>query len=113
MQLYRIMGNVRAGAGQPNAQRGQLGLVTVWVRSASEQDALERARRIMAGRHYESVSDLTTYLEQTSTLSAAEDSSEGGGTRTGYLNMRQDAMERGDGLFEVWYPEGVDDSRSV
>lgn len=103
MQLYRMMANVQAGAGQPNAKPGQLGLVTVWVRSDSEEQALSRARDIIQARNYQSAGELTIYLEETTTLPAAADPPERG-TRGGYLNMRHEATERGDGLFELWYP---------
>ncbi len=110
MHLYRVMANVHAGANQPNAQSGQLGLVTVWVRSNSETEALDRARSIIDGRRYGSVNELSIYLEQASTLpEAARPSDEG--TGAGYLGMRQQAMERGDGLFELWYPNEPNESR--
>ena len=101
MHLYRVMANVRAGAGQPKCEPGQLGLVTIWVQSASEHDAVERARRVIAGRHYQSVEELTTYREQSAHLPGAT----GPVDASGYLGMRQQAMEHGDGLFELWYPE--------
>jgi hypothetical protein len=109
VQLYRIMANVRAGADQPNAERGQLGLVTVWVRSDSESDALERARRVVEERGYESVAKLTAYLEQTSSLASVDELGQAD-TRGGYLDMRQQAINRGDGLFELWYPEEPNES---
>lgn len=109
MRLYRIMANVRAGDAQPNAHPGQLGLVTVWVRSDSEEEALSCARTVMAARRYQSVAELTVYLEQTSTLPAADDSGQAG-LRAGYLSMRQEAIGRGDGLFELWYPEEPTDA---
>jgi hypothetical protein len=31
--------------------------------------------------------------------------------RAGYLNMRQQAIDNGDGLFELWYPEEPNESR--
>ena len=102
MQLYRIMANVRAGAGQPKCEPGQLGLVTVWVQSASEDDALARARRVIADRQYQAVEELTTYREQSTHLPGATGPA---GDAAGYFNMRQDAMEHGDGLFELWYPQ--------
>ena len=111
MQLYRIMANVRAGTEQPNAQPGQLGLVTVWVRSETENAALERARHIIDARQYESVAELTTYLEQTTSLPAADELGQAD-TRGGYLDMRQQAINRGDGLFELWYPEEPNESAS-
>lgn len=104
MHLYRIMANVRAGADQPNATRGQLGLVTVWVRSDTEDRARDHAHRIISERGYESVGELNTYREEASTLPATDDSGQTG-TRAGYLGMRQEAIERGDGLFELWYPD--------
>jgi hypothetical protein len=110
MHLYRIMANVRAGVDQANAQRGRLGLVTVWVRSDSQQDALDRARQIISRRGYESANEPTIYLEQASTLPAAGDTSQLG-MRAGYLNMRQQAIDHGDGLFELWYPEEPNESR--
>ena len=102
MHLYRVMANVRAGDGQPKCARGQLGLVTVWVQSASEDDALERARRVIAERHYQSVEELTTYREQSAQLPGATGPV---GDAAGYLTIRQEAMEHGDGLFELWYPD--------
>lgn len=102
VHLYRIMANVRAGAGQPKCEAGQLGLVTIWVQSDSEDDALERARRVIAGRDYQSVEELTTYREQSTHLPGATGPA---GDAAGYFSMRQQAVEQGDGLFELWYPD--------
>lgn len=104
------MANVYASTEQPSVQIGRLGLVTVWVRSDSEREALQHARTIIDSRRYQSVKDISIYLEGPSTLPEAGGSADGG-VGAGYLGMMHQAMERGDGLFELWYPEEPNEPR--
>ena len=103
MHLYRIMAEVRAGAAQRNCERGQPGLATVWVRSASDEDALAEARQIIGARDYESIGELTVYLEHThgSPSGGAGDEDP---LAAGYTSMKEKALSSGDGLFELWFP---------
>ena len=103
MHLYRIITEVCAGAGQRNCTAGQRGLATVWVRNASEEGALRDARSIIEARNYQSVGELSLYLEHT------HDSPSGGAgaedpLAAGYTTMKEKALASGDGLFEIWFP---------
>jgi hypothetical protein len=80
------------------------------VRSDGEDRARERAHEIISERRYESIGELATYREEAATLPATDESGETG-VRGGYLGMRQQAIDRGDGLFELWYPEEPDEPR--
>ena len=103
MHLYRIIAEVCAGPGQRNCAPGQRGLATVWVRGASEEEALRDARQIIAGRKYQSTGEPTVYLEHThgapSAGAGAEDP-----LAAGYTSMKEKALASGDGLFEIWFP---------
>lgn len=92
------MTNVRAGAEQRGCTPGQTGLATVWVRSDSEEHALEQARQIIGTRRYEAFGELTAFCEDLGD----------GGTQdpvaAGYTSMKQRALSQGDGLFELWFP---------
>ena len=103
MHLYRIITEVSAGPEQRNCEPGQRGLATVWVRSASDQEALRDARQIIEARKYREVGELSVYLEHT------HDSPSGGAGEedplaAGYTTMKQKALASGDGLFEIWFP---------
>jgi hypothetical protein len=103
VHLYRIITEVCAGAGQRNCEAGQRGLATLWVRSESEEGALRDARSIIEGRKYQSVGELSVYLEHThgspSSGAGAEDP-----LAAGYTTMKEKALASGDGLFEIWFP---------
>lgn len=102
MHLYRIITEVRAGTEQHAAgQPGQAGLATVWVRSESEEDALCHAREVIESRRYQSTGELTIFQEESSgLLGAGEEDPQ----NAGYTSMRDKALARGDGLFEIWFP---------
>ena len=102
MHLYRIIAEVRAGAEQqPAGKPGQAGLATVWVRSMSEEDALRHAREVIGSRRYQSVGELTIFQEESSgLLGAGEEEPQ----NAGYTTIRDKALARGDGLFEIWLP---------
>ena len=111
MQLYRLMSDVRAGANQPNCQPGQAGIATIWVRADSDESACLRAKEILARREYAAHGELTIYLEETANdadYSTIEATSETGRREsevlTGYSEIKQSALSRGDGLFEAWFP---------
>ena len=103
VHLYRIITEVRAGADQRNARPGQVGLATLWVRSTSEEDALRQAQTIIDSRKYQSIGELTLYLEHThggvTTGAGQEDA-----VAAGYSSMKEKALASGDGLFEIWFP---------
>ena len=105
MHLYRIMSEVRAGAAQRNCRRGQPGLATVWVRSGSDENALAQARQIIGARQYESIGELTVYLEH-SHGSPSGGAGEEDPRAAGYTSMKERALASGDGLFELWFPGG-------
>lgn len=94
------MTNVRAGAEQRGCQRGQAGLATVWVRSASEEGALQHARQVIEKRQYQAFGDLTVFCEDPAD-GANEDP-----LALGYSSMKEKALASGDGLFELWFPLG-------
>jgi hypothetical protein len=102
VHLYRIITEVRAGTEQHSAgQPGQAGLATVWVRSESEADALGHARQVIESRRYQSTGELTIFQEESSgLLGAGEEEPQ----NAGYTSMRDKALARGDGLFEIWFP---------
>jgi hypothetical protein len=102
VHLYRIITEVRAGAEQQTATApGQAGLATVWVRSGSEEEALRHAREVIDSRRYQSVGELTVFQEQSSgMLGDGEEEPQ----NAGYTSMRDKALARGDGLFEIWFP---------
>ncbi len=108
MHLYRLMANVRAGAAQvPQCVLGQPGLVTVWVRAASEEEAFARAREVLEKRQYASQDDISVYMEQPGDPSDA--GSGGSDARTepvagGYEGVKETALKETDGLFEMWFP---------
>lgn len=108
MNLYRIMTEVCAGSGQRNCEPGQRGLATVWVQNESEDHALRQARQIIEARQYRSIGELTVYLEATHIMATTSPASRGEGEidalATGYANMKERALARGDGLFEIWFP---------
>ena len=102
MHLYRIITDVRAGTEQQSTcEPGQAGLATVWVRSDSEENALRHAREVIDSRHYQSVGELTIFQEGSSGLlgDGEEDPQ-----AVGYTSIRDKALARGDGLFEIWLP---------
>lgn len=103
MHLYRIITEVRAGADQRNARPGQAGLATLWVRSTSEEDALRQARAIIDSRNYQSIGELTSYLEHShgaATTGAGQEDA----LAAGYTSMKEKALASADGLFEIWFP---------
>lgn len=102
MHLYRIIAEVCASARQRNCEKGQRGLATVWVRSETEEGALREARKIIDTRSYQSVGDLSVYLEHTHGLPSS--SGEGDPLAAGYTSMKEKALSSGDGLFEIWFP---------
>jgi hypothetical protein len=102
VHLYRIITEVRAGSEQqPAGEPGQAGLATVWVRSQSEEEALRHAREVIDSRRYQSVGELTIFQEESSgLLGAGEEEPQ----NAGYTSLREKALARGDGLFEIWFP---------
>ena len=105
MNLYRIITEVRAGASQRSCQPGQAGLATLWVRSESEETALRDARQIIEGRNYQSVGELSVYLEHTHG-SPSGGAGEEDPLAAGYSTLKEKALTSGDGLFEIWFPTG-------
>ncbi len=112
MNLYRIMSDIRAGAGCTGAKHGAPGIVTLWVRAASDTMAIAQAKRILADRPYESIGELKVYLEEAprDSLSIGNEASPMEASPDdpmvqGYQAIRQRALLRADGLFEVWLPE--------
>ena len=108
VHLYRIITNIRAGAEQRSSCKpGQTGIATVWVQSDSAEDALRQAQRIVEARHYESIGELTAFQEESiHTITKAvghAGAGEGDHLASGYLKMRDNALARGDGLFEIWF----------
>ena len=103
VNLYRIMTEVCAGKGQRGCDPGQRGLATVWVQSDSEETALSQAHQIIEAREYQSVGELTVYLEHTHGAPSAGAGSEDS-VAAGYSNMKEKALASGDGLFEIWFP---------
>ena len=110
MNLYRIMADVSAGPEQPGAATGERGLVTLWVRAESESIALERGRRALDNRHYSSLGELRSYVEEladdplasaTAEELAAERRAES--VVAGYDAIKEQALAQGDGLYEVWF----------
>ena len=103
------MTEVTAGTGQPAAQPGQRGLATVWVQSDSEDDALRRAREIVESHRYASFGELTIFQEEAThtpaTPAVSDTAGDGDRLASGYTSMRENALARGDGLFEIWFPE--------
>ncbi len=103
VHLYRIITEVCAGPEQRNCAPGQRGLATVWVRGQSEEEALRDARKIVESRRYESIGELTVYLEHPHGGSSAG-AGEEDPLALGYTSMKEKAMSSGDGLFEIWFP---------
>jgi hypothetical protein len=103
VHLYRIITEVRAGHEQQSASApGQAGLVTIWARRASEEEALAHARQVIESRHYQSVGELTIYEEESSGfLGGGEEDPQA----AGYTSLRDKALATADGLFEIWFPE--------
>ena len=110
MHLYRIITEIRAGAEQQSgSQPGQPGLATVWVRSDSQEEALRCAREVIESRRYQSVGALTVFQEESTHASSptpgdAGSADEEDALASGYSNMKEKALARGDGLFEIWFP---------
>ena len=71
MNLYRLMTDVRAGAGSERIAPGSRGIVTLWVRANSEGEALAHAAAILAKRAYSSIGPLHVYLEEATGDSSA------------------------------------------
>ena len=111
MQLYRLMTHVQAGAHHPGCVVGQAGIATIWVRADGEESACALGKEILATRQYSSHGDLTLYLEEAPddreylTMEAADESGRREGeVLTGYSEIKRGALQRGDGLFEAWFP---------
>ncbi len=111
MQLYRMMTDVRAGTDHAGCATDQSGIATVWVRADSEADARRRGKEIIAGRNYASHGELQLYLEETpedasfrSTEPTSETGQREGAVLSGYSEIKAAALDRGDGLFEAWFP---------
>jgi hypothetical protein len=115
MQFYRFMAAVRAGAGQPQRVPGQRGIVTIWVQAESAEAARSRAEKVLRSHDYDAAGELTGYLEQESSAPPTPERSPAdqpppiaAGTAGGYEAVKHAALDRGDGLFEVWLPEAED-----
>lgn len=108
MNLYRLMTNVSAGAGHECVRQGAFGIVTLWLRAASVQIAIEQAERLLLKRGYESIGRLTTYLEEPATngLPIAAEPWPEDPTVTGYRTIKQRAIQQADGLLEAWLSDG-------
>ena len=109
MHLYRIITEVCAGPDpQPGYEPGQAGLATVWVQSDSEDNAFRHARQVFKSRRYQSVGELTIFQEESTptcaTAAANSDADSGDSLAAGYTSMKEKALARGDGLFEIWFP---------
>lgn len=110
MHLYRILTEVRAGLEpQRGRQPGQPGLATVWVQSDSAENALQRAQLVIDSRRYQWVGELTLFLEESTHTppaadAGAESADKGDALAAGYSTMKEKALARGDGLFEIWFP---------
>ncbi|HMJ04632.1 MAG TPA: hypothetical protein VK474_00115 [Chthoniobacterales bacterium] len=105
------MSNVQAGSGQPRCVEGQPGIVTIWVRAATEADATKRAGEIMDAHHYSSHGELSLYLEEasdpatgTEMLTLDEELRCSSRGPLGYERIKDAALREGDGLFEAWLP---------
>jgi hypothetical protein len=105
VNLYRIITEVHASAQQRSCQPGQAGLATLWVRSESEESALRDAQQIIAARQYQSVGELSIYLEHTHGAPSAG-AGEEDPLAAGYTSLKEKALASGDGLFELWFPPG-------
>jgi hypothetical protein len=103
VHLYRIIAEVCAGPEQRNCAPGQTGLATVWVRSETEAGALQHAQAVMAARNYQSVGELSVYLEHTHGLPSAG-AGEEDPLAAGYTSLKEKALGSSDGLFEIWFP---------
>lgn len=97
------MAEVRAGAEQRNFTPGEAGLATVWIRGDSEQDALAQARKIMESRLYQSIGEVTVYLEHEHGSASAGAGHEDP-LALGYSTLQEKVLASGDGLFEIWFP---------
>jgi hypothetical protein len=108
MNLYRIMADVRAGAGHRSVANGEFGIVTIWVRASSMSAAFARAGLILEDRHYSSIGTLHCYAEKLVhdplgcseadwALERAEEQ-----LLAGYDALRDSALTRADGLHEIW-----------
>ena len=111
MQLYRLMTEVRAGANQAGSVRGRTGIATIWVRAEDEKSARKRGEQILAGRAYEGHGELQLYLEETADDAAfqvdeavSDKGRSEGEVLSGYSEIKKTALDRGDGLFEAWFP---------
>ena len=109
MNLYRIMADVSAGAGQPNMTLGNPGIATLWVRANSKALALARAEVILATRQYSSTGRLNSYVEElandpfgcpTAAERAADRTDES--VVAGYDAIKEQALAQADGLHEIW-----------
>jgi hypothetical protein len=114
MQLYRLMTNVRAGAGHPQCAEGQAGIVTIWVRATSAEDATQRADEILRSHPYSSREELSVYLEEASepppgaeAVGLAEELRSSSSAPAGYQAIKDTALKQADGLFETWFPPEV------
>lgn len=113
MQLYRFMAAVTAGPEQAQCVDGQRGVVTIWVRADSESAALSRAEQAVNARRYSSRGELTGFLEEQASHSTTRTTLDEAETQSaGYETIKQNALDRGDGLFELWMPEPGNDAES-
>ena len=108
------MTNVRASADHPHCTAGQAGIVTLWVRAATEESATGHAREILRARPYSFQDELSVYLEETgdspnpgSTFGLAEELRCSSPAPAGYQMIKDAALKQGDGLFETWFPPEV------
>lgn len=112
MNLYRIMADVRAGAGQRVTRSGDRGIATLWVRAESESIALARGKLVLANRHYSSLGTLHSFAEELADDPLASATAEERAAErrehavvADYDAVKEQALAQGDGLHELWLGE--------
>jgi hypothetical protein len=112
------MTDVRAGSYQRSVTKGDYGIVTLWVRARSERGALAMAESILTNKRYASIGELRAYAEVLANdpLASSSETERAAERRedwvlAGYDAVKEQALERADGLHEVWL--GNTDNQSV
>lgn len=113
--LYRIMTDVRAGAGQRCVASGDFGIVTIWVWAGSVSAATAKARFVLNDPRYSFIGTLHCYVEELANdplafVSEAERAMERSADQllAGYDKLKESALARADGLHEVWLGAAAD-----
>jgi hypothetical protein len=103
------MTDVRAGSHQRDVMKGDRGIVTLWLRAASEDIALAQANLILTNKRYASIGKLQAYAEALAhdPLASASEAERAADRRedstlAGYDAMKEQALAQADGLHEVW-----------